>query len=155
MIIPLQEQHLHKIPQLPSLLCKLRAAILDFILISWLFFKTGGRNEFLTPKYLRIEVLFMIVIPKDQFLHWDPFSVFTHLHCSFNMLNKKIQKVAEVTTKLNLLIYSPRIKLLGLHLYENNTWPKCQNCPSDMQINGSHLEFSIDIIVIFQIYCQK
>ena len=25
---------------------------------------------------------------------------------------------------------------------------------SDMQIKGSHLEFSIDIIVIFQIYCQ-
>ena len=44
MIIPLQEQLLHKIPQLPSLLCKLRAAILDYILISGLFFKTGGRN---------------------------------------------------------------------------------------------------------------
>ena len=26
---------------------------------------------------------------------------------------------------------------------------------SDMQIDGSHLEFSIDVIVIFQIYCQK
>ena len=39
MIIPLQEQLMHKIPQLPSLLCKLRAVILDFILISWLFFK--------------------------------------------------------------------------------------------------------------------
>ena len=39
MIIPLQEQLMHKIPQLPSLLCKLRAFILDFILISWLFFK--------------------------------------------------------------------------------------------------------------------
>ena len=51
MIILLQEQLLHKIPQLPSLLCELRAAIFDFILISWLFFKTGGRNEFLTPKY--------------------------------------------------------------------------------------------------------
>ena len=25
----------------------------------------------------------------------------------------------------------------------------------DMQIKGSHLEFPIDIIVIFQIYCQK
>ena len=36
-----------------------RAAILDFRLISWLFFKTGGRNEFLTPKYARIEVQFM------------------------------------------------------------------------------------------------
>ena len=26
---------------------------------------------------------------------------------------------------------------------------------SNMQINSSHLEFSIDIIGIFQIYCQK
>ena len=69
MTILLQEQLLHKIPQLPSLLCNLRAGILDFVLISWLFFKTGGRNEFLTPKYPRIEVLFMIVAPEDQFLH--------------------------------------------------------------------------------------
>ena len=69
MIIPLQEQKMHKIPQLPSLLCILRAAILGFILISWLFFKTGGRNEFLIPKYARIEVLFVIVAPEDQFLH--------------------------------------------------------------------------------------
>ena len=69
MIILPQEQLLYKIPQLPSLLCKLRAGILDFILISWLFFKTGGRNEFLPPKYPRIEVLFMIAAPEDQFLH--------------------------------------------------------------------------------------
>ena len=69
MIILLPEQLLHKVPQLPSLLCKLRADILDFRLISWLFFKSGGRNEFLTPKYPRIEVLFMIVAPEDQFLH--------------------------------------------------------------------------------------
>ena len=40
------------------------------------------------------------------------------------MLNKKIQKVAEVATKLNLLIYSLRIKLLGLYFYENNTGTK-------------------------------
>ena len=65
MIIPLQEQFLHKIPKF----CKLRAAILDFILISLLLFKSGGRKEFLTPKYPRIEVLFMIVAPEDQFLH--------------------------------------------------------------------------------------
>ena len=26
---------------------------------------------------------------------------------------------------------------------------------SDMHMNGSHLEFYVDIIVIFQIYCQK
>ena len=69
MIIPLQEQLLHKIPQLPSVLCILRAAILDYILISWLFFKSGGRNEFLAPKYARIEVLFMIAAPEDQFLN--------------------------------------------------------------------------------------
>ena len=68
MIIPLQEQLMHKIPQLPSLLCKLRAVILDFILISWLFLN-GGRNEFLTPKYPIIEVLFMIVAPEDHILH--------------------------------------------------------------------------------------
>ena len=129
MIIPLQEHLLHKIPQLPSLLCILRAAIFDFTLISWLFFKTGGRNEFLTPKYARIEVMFMIVAPEDQFLHCDTFSVFAHLHHSFNMLNKKIKQVAEVATKLNLLIYSPRIKLLQLYLHENNTCTKCQNCP--------------------------
>ena len=56
------------------------------------FFKPGRRNEFLTPKYLRIEVLFMIVAPEDQFLHWDPFSVYAHLHHSLNMLNKKNPK---------------------------------------------------------------
>ena len=44
MIEPLQEQLMHKIPQLPSLLCKLRAAILDGIHLGWyidfmLFFK--------------------------------------------------------------------------------------------------------------------
>ena len=69
MIIPLQEQLLHKIPQLPSLLCKLRIVTLDFFIDFMVIFKTGGRNEFLTPKYPRIEVLFMIVAPEDQFLH--------------------------------------------------------------------------------------
>ena len=38
---------------------------IDFMVI----FKTGGRNEFLTPKYPRIEVLFMIVAPEDHILH--------------------------------------------------------------------------------------
>ena len=65
---------------------------IDFVLISWLVFKTGGRNKFLTTKYPKIEVLFMIVAPEDQFLHWDPFSVFAHLHHSFNMLNNKNPK---------------------------------------------------------------
>ena len=32
-------------------------------------FKTGGRNEFLTPTYPRIEVLVMIVAPEDHILH--------------------------------------------------------------------------------------
>ena len=71
------------------------------------------------------------------------------------MLNKKIQNVAEVATKLNLLIYSPRIKLLGLYLYETILAQNAKIALSDMRINGSHLEFSIDIIVILQIYCQK
>ena len=53
------------------------------------------------------------------------------------MLNNKIQKVAEVSTKLNLLIYSPRIKLLGLYLYENNTCTKCQNCPFQYMARAS------------------
>ena len=79
-------------PTIALSVIKLRAVIFYFILISWLFFKTGGRNTFLTPKYPRIELLFMIVAPEDQFLHGDPFSVFAHLHHSFNMLNKKNPK---------------------------------------------------------------
>ena len=38
---------------------------IDFMVI----FKTCGRNEYLTPKYPRIEVLFMIVAPEDHILH--------------------------------------------------------------------------------------
>ena len=89
-IIPLEEQHLLKIPQLPFLLCEVRAAILDFILISWLFFKTIVRNAFLAPKYPRVEVLLMIVDHQGQFLHWGPFSLFAHLHHAhaLNMLIK-------------------------------------------------------------------
>ena len=60
---------LAQIPQLPFLLCEVRAAILDFILISWFFFKTIVRNAFLAPKYPRVEVLLMIVAPQGQFLH--------------------------------------------------------------------------------------
>ena len=43
------------------------AAILNFLLISLLFFKSIAKNEFLIPKYSRIEVLVMIVAPQDQF----------------------------------------------------------------------------------------
>ena len=43
------------------------AAILNFLLISLLFFKSIVKNEFLIPKYSRIEVLVMIVAPQDQF----------------------------------------------------------------------------------------
>ena len=42
-------------------------AILNFLLISLLFFKSIIKNEFLVPKYFRIEVLVMIVAPQDQF----------------------------------------------------------------------------------------
>ena len=45
----------------------IRAAILNFLLISLLFFKYIVKNEFLVPKYSRIEVLVMIVAPQDQF----------------------------------------------------------------------------------------
>ena len=41
---------------------------IDFMVI----FKTGGRNEFLTPKYPRIEILFMIVAAEDQFFILRP-----------------------------------------------------------------------------------
>ena len=56
-------------PTLLIPLCKLSAAILDITLIAWEIFKFIVRNEFLTPKYPRIEVLVMIVAPQDQFLH--------------------------------------------------------------------------------------
>ena len=67
MIIPLQEQLMHKIPQLPSLLCKLMAAILNLLLIIVIFQIYCQKNEFLSPKYPRIEVLVMIVALQDQF----------------------------------------------------------------------------------------
>ena len=46
------------------LLCKLKAAILDLIPISWLVFKNTVRNEFVISKYDRMEVLLMIVVTK-------------------------------------------------------------------------------------------
>ena len=71
---------------------QIKGSHLGFYIDFMVIFRTGGRNEFLTPKYPRIEVLFMIVAPEDQFLHWDPFCVFAHLHHSFNMLNKNKSK---------------------------------------------------------------
>ena len=84
-------------PQLPFLLCEVRAAIVDFILISWLFFKTIVRNAFLAPEYPIVEVLLMIVTPQGQFLHWGPFSLFAHLHHAhaLNVLIKKCPKLVK------------------------------------------------------------
>ena len=48
---------------------QIKGSHLGFYIDFMVIFKTGGRNEFLTPKYPRIEVLFMIVASEDQFLH--------------------------------------------------------------------------------------
>ena len=84
----------------------------------FLFFKSIVKNEFLTPKYPRIEVLVMIVAPQDQFY------IETNLaNCSFTQFaqyaHKKVQKfkVAAAATKLNLLIYPPRIQFHQKTLY--------------------------------------
>ena len=61
------KQYLHKIPKLPFPICELMAAILNFLLISLLFFISVIKNEFLIPKYSRIEVLVTIVALQDQF----------------------------------------------------------------------------------------
>ena len=45
------------------------AAILDFTLIPWLFFNNIVRNEFLTPKYHKIEVLLVNMASQDHVLH--------------------------------------------------------------------------------------
>ena len=45
------------------------AAILDFALTPWLFCKNIVRNEFLTPKYHKIEVLLMNMALQDHVLH--------------------------------------------------------------------------------------
>ena len=54
-------------PKLPFPMYQLRAAILNFLLIPLLFFKSIVKNEFLIPKYSRIEILVIIVAPQDQF----------------------------------------------------------------------------------------
>ena len=40
---------------------QIKGSHLGFYIDFMVIFKTGGRNEFLTPKYPRIEVLLMIV----------------------------------------------------------------------------------------------
>ena len=66
---------------------------------SLLFFKSIVKNEFLTPKYPRIEVLVMIVAPQDQFYIETNLAI-AHLHNLFNML-----------------IYPPRIQFHQKTLY--------------------------------------
>ena len=65
------------------------AAILNFLLILLLFFKSVVKNEFLIPIYSRIEVLVMIVAPHDQFYIETNLAIFAHLHNLLNMLIKK------------------------------------------------------------------
>ena len=48
---------------------QIKGSHLGFYIDFMVIFKTGGRNEFLTPKYPIIEVLFMIVAPEDHILH--------------------------------------------------------------------------------------
>ena len=45
------------------------AAILDFALTPWLCCKNIIKNEFLTPKYHKIEVLLMNMALQDHVLH--------------------------------------------------------------------------------------
>ena len=56
---------------------------------SLLFFKSIVKNEFLTPKYPRIEVLVMIVAPQDQF------------YIETNLANCSFTQVAQYTHKKN------------------------------------------------------
>ena len=107
----------HKMPKLPFPICKLMAVILNFLLISLLFFKSIVKYEFLVPKYYRLEVLVTIVAPQDQ-LYIETNLAF----CSFTQFaqyahKKKLPKVAAAATKLNLLIYPPRIQFHQKTLY--------------------------------------
>ena len=69
-----------------SNICKLMAAMhLEFSIDHCYFFKSIVKNEFLTPKYSRIEVLVMIVAPQDQFYIETNLAI-AHLHNLFNML---------------------------------------------------------------------
>ena len=74
---------------------QIKGSHLGFYVDFMVIFKTGGRNEFLTPKYPRIEVLFMIVAPEDQF-HIETHSAYLliyiiHSICSITK-SKKLLK---------------------------------------------------------------
>ena len=56
-------------PTIALSVMQIKGSHLGFYIDFMVIFKTGGRNEFLTPKYPRIEVLFMIVAPEDHILH--------------------------------------------------------------------------------------
>ena len=74
--------------------------------MQWLFFKNIVRNEFLASNYPEIKVLHINIVLEDQILDSDPLLIY--IMCSFCSL-KKLPKVAGAATKLNLLIYPPRI----------------------------------------------
>ena len=61
--------------------------------------------------------------------------------------HKKLSKVTKAATKLDLLNYPPRIKLLCLYLYKNNTSTNANIAHSVMQIKGSRLGYYIDSMV--------
>ena len=91
----------------------------------------------------------MIVAPQGQFFALRPFQ---HI-CSFppcactQYAHKNLSKVTKAATKLDLVIFPPRIKLLWLYLYKNNTSTNANIAHSIMQIEGSHLGYYIDNMV--------
>ena len=74
--------------------------------MQWSFCKNIIRNEFLASNYTEIKVLHLHVALGDQILDSDPLLIY--IMCSF-CSQKKLPKVAGAATKLNLLIYLPRI----------------------------------------------
>ena len=56
-------------PTIALSVMQIKGSHLGFYIDVMVIFKTGGRNEFLTPKYPRIEVFFMILAPEDHILH--------------------------------------------------------------------------------------
>ena len=71
MIVPLQEQLLHKIPQLPTNM-QIKGSHLWFYIDYMVTFSNWWQEWILTPKCPRIELLFMIVSPEDQFFTLRP-----------------------------------------------------------------------------------
>ena len=61
--------------------------------------------------------------------------------------HKNLSKVTKAATKLDLPIFPPRIKVLWLNLYKNNTSTNANIAHSVMQIKGSHLGYYIDSMV--------